>query len=376
MRTEFNEHLPLSNDHILRIWNDCIFIFDTNVLLNFYRYSTETCKELEEIIRFYDGRIWIPYHVGTEFFSERLNVISEQVRNYNEPTKDLKRIINLLSSKKGHPFISELILKDFVNITEKITDEFERQQSLLSNLIQNDSIANTIADIFDKKVGEPYSEDDLTKIYQEGKERYNNNIPPGFKDINKPEPNRYGDLIIWKQLIDKSKSEEKPVVFITDDEKEDWILHNSGKNLGALPYLTKEFKNTSGQDIIIYPTAKFLKQSYHFKQIEVKQIVIDEIKSINKFNNIEITNNNNTYYMINFVTRFQKSSAADIDKFYSLIEEQGYSLHISKISDLENFISLEVPFKDLIRRFNNRLLTLAQRFNIEILSFKSFSSFS
>lgn len=70
---------------------------------------------------------------------------------------------------------------------------------------------------------------DLTELSkrasQDGYARYEHRLPPGFLDGDK-EKNRFGDLIIWYEILDKSaiSAVDYPnVMFITNDEKKDWV---------------------------------------------------------------------------------------------------------------------------------------------------------
>jgi hypothetical protein len=49
----------------------------------------------------------------------------------------------------------------------------------------------------------------LKVIYKEAEQRFKESIPPGYKDNKKPEPDKYGDIVLWFQLIDYAKSEKK-----------------------------------------------------------------------------------------------------------------------------------------------------------------------
>jgi len=59
----------------------------------------------------------------------------------------------------------------------------------------------------------------------EGPGRFEHRLPPGFRDGSKPE-NRLGDLIIWFEVLEKaatSRAELPQVLFISRDEKDDWV---------------------------------------------------------------------------------------------------------------------------------------------------------
>ena len=42
---------------------------------------------------------------------------------------------------------------------------------------------------------------------------------------------KYGDLILWYQIIDKAKESKKPIILISGDVKEDWWLEKNGKRI-------------------------------------------------------------------------------------------------------------------------------------------------
>ena len=75
--------------------------------------------------------------------------------------------------------------------------------------------------------------------------RYQNKIPPGFKD-NSKDSNKQGDLILWFELIEYCKKNDKSIsILITNDNKLDWCskydLEKGEKLLDAHPYLKHEF---------------------------------------------------------------------------------------------------------------------------------------
>src|SRR3546814_9102643 len=54
-------------------------------------------------------------------------------------------------------------------------------------------------------------------------------LPPGFLDKGKADKqraadNRYGDLIIWREILDHVRTlESGSVVLLTNDNKQDWV---------------------------------------------------------------------------------------------------------------------------------------------------------
>ena len=89
---------------------------------------------------------------------------------------------------------------------------------------------------------------------------------PGYKDDGKDEATssgptnyrKYGDLVVWRQIIDRAIEAKKGVIFVNDDKKEDWWLVFRGKTLGARPELICEFLEKTGQGFYMYQADRFL----------------------------------------------------------------------------------------------------------------------
>lgn len=105
-----------------------------------------------------------------------------------------------------------------------------------------------------QQIGAPFSIPKKIEIYREGETRYNHLIPPGYEDRDKDKDDKtktkkFGDLIVWKEVLQKAQENDRPFIFITDDEKEDWWqlnIQNShlGKKVelvGPRPELVSEF---------------------------------------------------------------------------------------------------------------------------------------
>ncbi len=104
------------------------------------------------------------------------------------------------------------------------------------HVVQEDSLHPRLAEFLEQRVGKPSTEERLKDIRTVGADRYKEGVPPGYKDAAKSE-NKYGDLILWFEILEKGKSDERPVILVTDDRKEDWWLKWQGKTVG--PYCPK-----------------------------------------------------------------------------------------------------------------------------------------
>ncbi|MXZ00727.1 hypothetical protein F4Y93_08790, partial [Candidatus Poribacteria bacterium] len=78
MKNIFKGYYKLDDKELQSLWGNALFIFDTNVLLNLYRYQATTSNELFTVMESLADRVWIPYHDGLEFQKRRLNLIEKQ----------------------------------------------------------------------------------------------------------------------------------------------------------------------------------------------------------------------------------------------------------------------------------------------------------
>jgi len=289
MKNKFFGYYPLNDEEFTDLWNNCVFSFDTCVLLNLYRYSKNTSDELIKLLHSVSDRIWIPYQVGLEYHRNRLGVIYDQIPFYNVLINEIKKesdqlqeTIYKIVGKGKHPLIdSEDIVKKFSLVCDETIALLEEKRKNHPDLLQNDTILEDLSDLLLDRVGDPYSDEKFREIIKDGKKRFIEKIPPGYQDSSdKPGDKQYGDLILWNQIIDYSTINEKPIIFVIDDRKEDWWLKKSGKTLGPRPELLQEFYLHTKNRIYIYSSDRFMKYAEEYLGEEVDKGSIDEVQKV------------------------------------------------------------------------------------------------
>lgn len=288
MKKQFAEYYELPEERIKEIWEDSLIVFDTNVLLNLYRYNEDARTEFINVIKFYKERLWIPYQVGLEFHRRREEIMRKNAKAYNVLAEKIsKELVGVVSSLESeyirHPYISIKDIKKRVEkCAESITKTLEKQALAHPDYSNGDEILQSITELFDGRVGSDFEEKDLEALYKEGEKRYANKIPPGYCDEkNKKDKGKrslYGDLVVWKQTIHHCKEQAKSLIFITDDHKPDWWDKADGKHTPRKE-LIKEFADSTGQSIIIYDSRKFLEYAKNNK-VQVSQKTINEVEKV------------------------------------------------------------------------------------------------
>jgi hypothetical protein len=291
MKSKFREYYPLTEKELKKLWENAIFITDTNVLLNLYRYSYSTSKELLGILEKLNGRLWIPHQVGMEFHEHRLETIEEQTNLYEQITK----VIAQQSQSFKQPFQHQFTRHPFID-NKKIISLLEENQHKLQQYLEKckikhpkwinkDPILTKITKLFKSNVGKEYTDEELEDLYKQGERRYAHKIPPGYKDLIKDQQDeskvkKFGDLVLWDQIMRYAKESKKPIIFITDDQKEDWWRIVHGKNMGPREELRKEIWEKARVEFHMYQTTQFISYAKDELSVTVTQETIKEIEDL------------------------------------------------------------------------------------------------
>lgn len=255
MRNAVKEYIEYSDEEKNDLWNTATFIFDTNVFLNLYRYSNKTRNQLLESFEWLKTRIWMPYQVALEFCKDRYEVIDEVNRRFDNLFLETEKLVdnwtNVLRLDSNDSDIKELTqyMKNWVRK--------KKDSNYYVFNVANDEILNKVLELFNGKTGEEFSLEDKRSIEQEGEQRYADEIPPGYKDRKKIR-NKFGDLLVWKEILNYSKSQNVDIIYVTHDQKEDWWNISSGKTIGPRVELRKEFYKETGHRFHMYTMTSFL----------------------------------------------------------------------------------------------------------------------
>lgn len=288
MKSEFPGFFSSAIDEIDQMWDDCIFVLDANVLLNLYRYSDLTCDKLLGVFEALEERLWIPHQVALEYLNNRLTVIGEQGKIYDDAVKKVEALKKSLESHNQHPFVSEETLSESSALFGQLITELSENKRVHDKRISSDEIKDKLGILFEGQVGHAFDRERLEQILKDGKLRYEQKIPPGFCDVKKYSDSTvfdemcrpYGDYIVWLQILDKAIADQKPVIFITGDSKEDWWSSFQGKTLGPQPKLIEEFLSLVGSPFHMYSPDRFLERASEYLNQDDSEEAVKEIRDI------------------------------------------------------------------------------------------------
>lgn len=288
MREIFRGYYPPTDAEREQLWDEGEIVLDTNSLLNLYRYTDSTRESFVNVLTTFQERLWIPAQVGLEFHGRRLDVIEDQRAAFQSVRRSFEGLEKSFEGDvmryKRHPSLdAPAILSKLVYALDSLKTQLgerETSDAVKLNRMDSDDILDSVTTLFADRVGLPSTDEELSKIYKEGAARYQNSIPPGYKDNSKGEPGKYGDLVLWKQLLEHASAKRSSAIFVTDDGKEDWWRIFRGQKLGARPELVDEYFAASGARVYFLTPEQFLREAQSRSQARVAEETLAEVKDV------------------------------------------------------------------------------------------------
>lgn len=362
MKSSFPGHFANGSADVKEIWDNCLFVLDANVLLSLYRFSDATRVELFKVFNSLKERLWIPHQVAQEYLANRLVVIGDQVKSYEDTVRKVEGLKKSLENVNQAPFVSVETQQAAAKVFDMLNKEFAQNKDVHDRRIYSDDIKDELEALFEGRVGAPYSRDEMEELLTKGKARYDEKIPPGFADAKKGGESElfadrckpYGDYVVWLQMINKAKASGVPIIFVTGDVKEDWWLSFQGKTIGPLPALVQEFQAEANTKFYMYTPHKFLERANEHLKQAVSQVAVEEIKSSEQHDSVDIA----AQPIKTFMFPRRKKRFVDlhpVDKIRSEREElirSGVHLKmqhteiVGKLADLGNYRDQFIPGLD------------------------------
>lgn len=242
------------------LWETATFVIDANVLLALFKFESDTVKKVFEIFRTIKGRVQLPYHAGKEFFINYRAVEESVAKQFDEILKSIAELAKLTN----------------IEALKNTSKELEKQKKVfLVGSKNKHDIFKSIFEIFNTNTWHPLSISSNDFI-QRGEIRFALRIPPGFQDQTKGSIRQYGDFMIWLEMLSYAKRSKKPILFISNDTKNDWRNKDTKK-----PHvmLRQEMYFETKQQFYQYSLKDFMNLSNKYLGISVKPKILKEIET-------------------------------------------------------------------------------------------------
>lgn len=339
MNNYFKSIYKLEND----AQEEILYVLDSN----FLSYAVQSIKSSEKFFKSIEqikDSLYVPFVVymetihnlkshikGTEDVIEDINKIYENIENlelfsntvdlknflFNKVTKGISDKTNGNINYKGNDgarkqienivqLIAQEIEDGVTNINRKIANkagkiQFDSKYDINEYSKSINERLKKINDIFSSNqiVGKELTVDDFKKYTEIIEQRFVEKRGPGYKDNFKEGERRfgniefqskYGDAILWLELIDFVKDSEKysKVLLVSDDLKSDWSEKKGESELSS--DLKIEFLQKTGKSIDRLTSVEFISNILSLSEEESKNIS-EEIQEFTNFETEDEFNN-------------------------------------------------------------------------------------
>jgi len=274
-------------------------VLDTNILLNLYRYektvADDIIKQIESLKNNDYFDVWLPHQSALEFNLNRKLVLKNQeslVNKIEQKFKSFTKELDGLSKIGGENSELYALKSELGNNINHIYDIIKSHKPKKNNYKKEDKVVEIVYELFDGIVGESFSKEEMEQIEKEGEYRYSNNIPPGYEDDIKETvysyagvkvDAKYGDLILWNQMINKCRESATALVLVTGDEKSDWKSKEFDR---VRPELITEFNLKTGQDFYALTLNQFQRNFSDKLEHKLSKETTEGIRELIKKDNV------------------------------------------------------------------------------------------
>lgn len=241
-----------------------LIVLDTNILLELYRQPANISIDVIDALKCIIHKLYVPRDVYDEYIRNYQKICGSEKKKYQKVSGELTELVKMLKEsissktngyrKHNYTDISKLQndlnkkIDEVLQIIEIFEHDHKTEIDFNLEFLKKDSVKEFVNLLeAENKIGNivPFSE--KISILQEGQVRFDNLIPPGYKDCGKKGIDKYGDLIIWKNIIKVAKEQSVNILFVCNDVKEDWWEKDGETPIDLRKELLMEFKenNTS-----------------------------------------------------------------------------------------------------------------------------------
>lgn len=312
------------------LYSDTTLLFlDTNILIWLFRLNQDSYVEFSRLLNDLVERdkLIIPNWVIHEYNNLLLSNSESLFYPYKKSIKTLVRqldsFVNIALLKSDNTNSKKNGFVNKINFIELLKAEIESIKKKIQSVsivdkFSHDKRISFVENLF-TKAKSSFDVSSVSQHYEEFNFRYNHKIPPGFEDKNK-ESNKYGDAIIWKEIIHNCKTKDKHnAVFLTHDLKIDWVykplkiildgktIFNNQKQIhySIHPWLASEFSSCLPNGRITIATILTAVEILYSP--DINQMMFEDYKHLAKTVDIELNNSETNRLLEWFIVNGHKA---------------------------------------------------------------------
>lgn len=283
---EFAGYKIASQEELDTALREAIVAVDANVLLDLYRFRSQTSSDLIKVLKSLGDRLVVPHQALREFWRHRqrsqasprgatksaTDALAKSARAMNDTLTNWAKAVGVDVDE-----LSDLTARvnDFVGALQG-----ELQQVLADTDAERagDPILEQLEELLNGRVTSPLAEEDRVECIAEANRRIDAQVPPGYKDADKQEDDSAdggaGDYLVWYQATRYANDHERDLLIVTRDEKEDWWWRQGADFIGPRPELALEYSDLTGQRLFLMRPTELLARA------PVLEVVVDQESSV------------------------------------------------------------------------------------------------
>lgn len=273
---------PTGDDHST-LWEEAIVSFDANVILGLYTTSEKTRGELLWLLEQLGDRLWLSHQAAMEFLENRPGKASEAEQQLVKSLENALKSIGKFEQKRRdcREEIKGVVSKAKAALNEAL-GAAESMEAAARDIPAADPLLDSVSTLFENKLGKELDSPTMVDRQVEAGRRYRVKIPPGYEDAMKPGVNPFGDCLIWFEMLHLAKERQKPVIFVTDDQKEDWVEKTGTREYSPRRELIREMSTFAGVRYWQYTTRGFHEAGLKHFERDASPQVVDELSEMER----------------------------------------------------------------------------------------------
>ena len=253
-------------DDLIDFQQNAAIVFDSYLLLDLL-----CINEGKNFIYFLkdakvENKLWLPYDGAWLYHKKMHDVLIEQIKHVKSSMSYLTSFKQSIDNKYSHPYISAELDERLCNLIQELRTGLNSEKDKLINDLQNkkEGIISLIDKLYGKEnINNEYNEADLINLYDEARDKYSKEIPPGYLFDNECEDNRvrYHDYIIWSEIKKYAEEKNIDILFVTNRIRSDWFFIYDNEIIGARKELINEFEGITKHKICIVTVHYFIREN-------------------------------------------------------------------------------------------------------------------
>lgn len=282
---EFAGFKIASKDDLDAALREAVVAVDANVLLDLYRFRPQTSQDLLNVLERLGDRLVAPHQAVRECWRHRQRsqgspraATKAATEALAKASRSLRDALTIWAKAVGvdDEELSELVarLEDSLG---SLRDDVQQTLEHADSHRSDDPILARLERLLEGRVTPALEPDEWTACVAEARRRIEAEEPPGYLDAVKEDGESaeggVGDYLVWYQATRYAKGEDRALLIVTRDEKEDWWWRQQSDFIGPRPELSLEFHQLAGRRLYLMRPADLLARA------SVLEVEVDEESS-------------------------------------------------------------------------------------------------